>query len=978
MNVLTQFFTRPRALPVQIFKFCQNACAGFACLLAVACGHLIAAEQVPAKQPDQPILVGGTTDNYPYSYLDEGGKLTGFAVEVFDAVARQMDIKYSRVLGSASEVSSRFLSGQLTVHPFYTRSESRVVNTEYSLSFVSLQMAVFRRRGDHRISNFTNLGQDNFVIAVGGAGRDYSLAHGIPEKNLVRAGNNEAFQMLADSKADVALFTRLVGVATIELLGLRNLEASPVKIPDATRDYRFAVKPGEARLLAQLNEGLAAIKRTGEFDAIYQKWFERFEPRKFTREELTVYVVAALALALAITFWGLLRQRQLRRHLAKQTEDLTESQAILAEAQQFARVGHWRRIFSTGELIWSDETFRVYDRDPTRGTPTMDEMLSWVAPADRALWDSCARRAREDGQPYEFDCLVQPHVGVKKFLHVRGRPTRDTAGKINGLFGTVQDITQRRQAEQALMRSEQLLRAIYDTIPYAMGVVENRDACWRNVSMNPEAMKLLDLTLPPPGGVTLAEMGMSPARQAFWHVLLSRSTETGTAITQERHSEEKNRDYRVTVVPLEKLSGCDRCCFFVEDITSRKQKDAEISQGRRLRAIGELVGGIAHEFNNLLTPILLKAGLLKSEWSHEPLLAADLQVIADTARRSADLTRRLLTFGRRAEVIPSLFTLSSIIEGNFKLLRHTIDRRIELKSDLPPILPTLYLNSGDVQQVILNLLLNARDTLVERQATATAASWKPQIRIFASALDGTATTPLDRTKDRPSAWIKVTCEDNGMGMPAAVIERVFEPFYTTKPVGRGTGLGLATVWHLITEMGGRVEVSSVPGEGTAFCVFLPVVTPPSASENRSGSPFLQAPTAHPKSSQSRPLVLLAEDEEIIAEIITQVLQSIGIDVTHACNGSVAWERLAAEPGAFAAIILDLNMPGMAGLEFLRRARNLGYRRPVVVTSGRVGDDERRELHDLEANTILQKPFSVEKLLSSLTEAGITSALPPNT
>lgn len=977
MNVLTNFFARPGTLPSWIPKFCQNACVSCACLLAVTFTALAAAEQVPTKQADQAILVGGTTDNYPYSYLDENGKLTGFAVEVFDAVARQMDIKYTRVLGAASDVSSRFLAGQLTVHPLSTRSESRAFNAEYSLSFVSLQMAVFRRRGDHRVTNFTELVQKQFVVAVGGAGLDYGRAHGIPDRNLLRAGNNEAFQLLANSKADVALFTRLVGVATIERLGLRNLEASPVTLPDATRDYRFAVKPGEAMLLAQLNEGLAAIKRSGEFDAIYQKWFERFEPRRFTREELIVYVTAALAIALAVTFWGLLRQRQLRRRLAKQAEELTESQAILAEAQQFARVGHWRRIFSSGELIWSDETFRIYDRDPALGTPTLDEMLNWVSPADRQLWDSCARRAREDGQSYEFDCLVQPHIGVKKFLHVRGRPTCDASGRVNGLFGTVQDISQRREAEQALMRSEQLLRAIYDTIPYAMGVVEFRDASWRNVSVNPEATKLLDLSLPPPAGSTLAELGMSPIRQAFSHELFRRSTESGTAITQEHHSAEKNRDYRVTIVPLGKLSGCDRCCFFMEDITSRKQKDAEISQGRRLRAIGELVGGIAHEFNNLLTPILLKAGLLKSEWSHEPSLAADLQVIADTARRSADLTRRLLTFGRRAEVLPTLFTLPSIVEGNFKLLQHTIDRRIELKADLPTELPSLFLNSGDVQQVILNLLLNARDTLVERYATATAGSWKPLIRIHASALDRTATTPLDRTKERPLGWIKVTCEDNGMGMPAEVIERVFEPFYTTKPVGRGTGLGLATVWHLITEMGGRVEVSSVLGIGTTFSVFLPVFTPPSAAESRSALPPLRTPKAPPKSSQARPLILLAEDEELIAGIIIQVLESIGINVTHASNGSVAWEKLSAEPGAFAAIILDLNMPGMAGLEFLRRARELGYQRSVLVTSGRIGEDERRKLHHLEAAAILQKPFSVEKLLSSLTEAGITSALPPN-
>ena len=159
MNVLTHFLARRRTLPDWISKFYRKACVAIACLIAATCTDLPAGEQIPNRQAQQAILVGGTTDNYPYSYLDENGKLAGFAVEVFDTVARQMDIKYTRVPGLASETSSRFLAGQLTVHPFFTRSESRAVNAEYSLSFVSLQMSVFRRRGDNRITNYTDLVQ---------------------------------------------------------------------------------------------------------------------------------------------------------------------------------------------------------------------------------------------------------------------------------------------------------------------------------------------------------------------------------------------------------------------------------------------------------------------------------------------------------------------------------------------------------------------------------------------------------------------------------------------------------------------------------------------------------------------------------------------------------------------------------------------------------------------------------------------------
>ncbi|MCX6954096.1 MAG: response regulator [Verrucomicrobia bacterium] len=778
-----------------------------------------------------------------------------------------------------------------------------------------------------------------------------------------------------DGEADAAIFTRIVGLATIQRLGLDNLEASPLPLPDAARDYCIAIRLGEPELLARINEGLASLQRNGEYDAIYKKWFGRFEPRRFAREEVSLYVAGALAIVLAVTFWALLRQRQLRQRLARQTEALAESESILAEAQQFARVGHWRRVFATGELVWSDETFRIHDRDPALGPPAMNEMLAWVSPADRLVWDASARRAREDGLPYEFDTAIEPRPGVRKIIHIRGRPTRDATGRINGLFGTVQDITPWREAEHALLRSERLLRAIYENIPYAMGVVEFRDGLWRNISVNPSAIKLLNLAGPPASGLSLAELGLSPERQQFWTQLYDRATETAVPVSAELHHAEKNRDYLTSVVPLGRSGTHERCCFFVEDITARKQKDAEIAQGRRLRAIGELVGGIAHEFNNLLTPILLKADLLRSDWSHEPALVEELQVIADTARRSADLTRRLLTFGRRSDVRPALFTLPSVVEGNFKLLRHTIDRRIAIEADLAPDLPALYLNSGDVQQILLNLLLNARDTLVEKLATQSGLTWHPAIRVVAAALPASAAAPLDSGKPLPPSWIKLTCQDNGMGMPPEVIERVFEPFYTTKQVGQGTGLGLATVWHLVTEMGGRVEVTSRPGEGTSFHVFLPAFLPPVGASLDSSPPFPVASGAGARPPDDRPHLLVAEDEPTIAEIVTHVLRSLGCEVTQVADGLAAWEKLSAHPQAYRAIILDLNMPGLTGLEFLRRARELAYHRPVIITSGRISEDDRQELLALRVTTILPKPFTVGKLVAALQEAGITQGSP---
>ncbi len=698
-------------------------------------------------------------------------------------------------------------------------------------------------------------------------------------------------------------------------------------------------------------------------------------PSFFIPEGVFGYLTAALILGLAFAIRAILRQRDLRHRIARQAADLAESRAQLTDAQQFARIGHWQRILHPreGPLEWSDETFRIFERDPALGAPaSLDELLNLATGPDRVTWELLVRRARDEGVAFELDIAIEPRPGVRKVVHLLGRPTRDKAGRVTGLFGTVQDITPWREAEQALRQSERLLRALYDNLPYSLGVFEVAEEQCLVVSVNPAAVHLLELSAPPAPGRPLAELGLAPERFRYWTDLVACCRASGGPINAELVRETPRREFAVTIVPLGAAPAeRPQFCFLAEDVTARRQKDAEIAQGRRLRAIGELVGGIAHEFNNLLTPVLLKSDLLMTEWSHEPGLCDELKVIAGTARRSADLTRRLLTFGRRGEVRPELVSLGDAIESNFNLLRLTIDRRIALESELPDSLPALWLNVGDVRQVFLNLLLNARDTLVEKLAGQRDGTWSPRISVTALAVPTAAATPIDPAKPLPpNHWVRVTCEDNGMGMASDVIERVFEPFYTTKQVGHGTGLGLATVWHLVAEMGGRVDIESVPDVGTAFHVYLPVHPPPAMPPERAtgatpAPPFPPAPL-----TGERAHLLVVEDDGPVAALIGQILKRLGYAVTWANDGSDGWARLTASPTAYHALILDLNMPGLTGAELLQRARDLPYERPVIIVSGRITDDERKELLRLRVNALVQKPFTVETFTAALAVAGL--------
>jgi len=369
-----------------------------------------------------------------------------------------------------------------------------------------------------------------------------------------------------------------------------------------------------------------------------------------------------------------------------------------------------------------------------------------------------------------------------------------------------------------------------------------------------------------------------------------------------------------------------------------------------------MVGGIAHEFNNLLTPILVTADALASDPRADPAHQPEHKLIADTARRAAGLTRRLLTFERKSDRKPELVSLHTIVEANLELLRHTADRRIRLSNTLGAELPPLHLDTGDLNQIVLNLLLNARDTLDEKLASTHPGTWTPAIILDATTLPASSSTPQDAAHSTPDRWLRLAVNDNGLGMSRAIIERIFEPFYSTKQVGRGTGLGLATVWHLVSDLGGRIEVQSSEGTGSTFFVFLPVRTAPITAGTT-------PPELHRPGSGLR--ILIAEDEELIASVLRTLLKRERHEVTLASNGREAWEIFERNPAAFDALLFDINMPEMTGLELTRRVRASGYRGPLLIMSGRITDDTRRELAALGADTIVEKPFTLDSLRSAL-------------
>ncbi|MBC8040915.1 MAG: PAS domain S-box protein [Opitutaceae bacterium] len=392
------------------------------------------------------------------------------------------------------------------------------------------------------------------------------------------------------------------------------------------------------------------------------------------------------------------------------------------------------------------------------------------------------------------------------------------------------------------------------------------------------------------------------------------------------------------------------------DITEQKRTDAELLQSRKLRAVGEMVGGIAHEFNNLLTPMLLHAELLGYTHGENQKLMAHLGPIRAGVERARELTQRILTFGRRSAEACEFLDLEAVVCDNLNFLAQTIDRRIQITIQPCARVAVVWANRSDLNQLVVNLLINARDTLVEKAGKAPAADWVPQVVIAVESLTRESGSRDAADRHTPRRWHRLTVRDNGLGMSDEVRERVFEPFYTTKVVGKGTGLGLATAWHVSTAMGGWMEIESRVGEGSVFLVFLP------AAEGKPAEAAAPKLLAEPVEAVSLPAptsrlrVMLVEDDESVAQATEGLITSLGHDVERFADGQTAWAELLKRAGDFGVVFTDLNLPGINGVELVRRLRACAYAGRVVVYSGYFSGEHRAELEAMKVDHLLPKPF----------------------
>jgi PAS domain S-box-containing protein len=372
---------------------------------------------------------------------------------------------------------------------------------------------------------------------------------------------------------------------------------------------------------------------------------------------------------------------------------------------------------------------------------------------------------------------------------------------------------------------------------------------------------------------------------------------------------------------------------------ARADLESSLRQAQKLETVGRLVGGVAHDFNNRLLVIMGYADLVKRGCAHDPLLASHAEVVVSSARRAADLTRQLLAYSRRQVLRPRPSDLNAVVDGTRRMLERLIGERIELVTVLGAKFPMLA-DPGQVEQVLMNLMLNARDAMPNGG------------RVTLETLDVAVMPEVPVEGLTPGHYVALAVTDTGTGIPESARAHIFEPFFTTKDVGRGTGLGLATVDGIVRQSGGGIGLKSAEGRGSTFTVYLPRATD-SAIEATPPKPELVR-SDYAQRVPERDVVLIVDDEDDVRKLLIDVLRIGPFRVIEARDGDQALKLALAQPTPIALLVTDIVMPGLSGMELADtlRARNPALK--VLFMSGYAERERVRQLHDNEQ--FIPKPF----------------------
>jgi PAS domain S-box-containing protein len=539
---------------------------------------------------------------------------------------------------------------------------------------------------------------------------------------------------------------------------------------------------------------------------------------------------------------------------------------------------------------------------------------------------------------------VRTKSGEERTIAWHNTILKDEAGRVIGTFSSGQDITERRKAEEALRMSEEQLRTAIDIAGLNAWMIE----------LETRRFSLLHVTsdfrgLVPSGEIPIDDglRFVHPDDRRGLLEALGRAVGTGEPFKAESRVVLPDGTVRWIVSQGCWISGLSlsppRLFGVTLDLTDRKRAEELQLRAGKMQALGTLAGGIAHDFNNILLAIAGNARLAITDLPPEHPVQRSLAEIEKASARAADLVRRILAFSRPQEQARDVIQLAPVVEEALKFMRATIPAMIDIRADLAGDVPSVACDSSQIHQAVVNLVTNAAHAIGNRHGLI-------EVRLDAVSVGGTSESGVPGLGE--GRYVRIAVIDDGCGMDENVLERIFDPFFTTKEAGLGTGLGLSVVHGIMKSHGGAVTVASEPGKGSTFHLYFPAAEAATEGLER-GRP------AVPRGRGER--ILYIDDEEAIVELASRLLERLGYEVTVCTDAASALDVFRSRPLEFDAVVTDLAMPGMSGIDLARALHAVEPDMPVLMTSGNVRPEDREAAVRIGVRELISKPGTVDEL-----------------
>ncbi|MEO6778872.1 MAG: PAS domain S-box protein [Gemmatimonadaceae bacterium] len=743
------------------------------------------------------------------------------------------------------------------------------------------------------------------------------------------------------------------------------------------RAWNRALAPVIQHGAAQMHPGALALDPSGTVLTAHVSGLPWGLIRRADRSMLYLAADAELGRELALAMlvlicFGFLTFVRHQRDQLKHLRSLAASESALQQSEE-----HYRLLFDMNPMpMWAFDAgtgaflsvnsaaikHYGYSRDEMLCMTIFDirppEYVTEIRPVEERIAGKAAHlpgrhHQKKDGTLIDVDVTVHP-------LYLDGRPAR---------LALLNDITQTRKVEAAFRESSQFIRAILDSSPIAIIAT---DLDLNVVQWNPAAERLFGWKAEEVIG---GRNPIVPYASTEFHEML--------AVVRSKHRI-TNRDQRracrdgttvkvdISVALIQSATG-EPAGFvaLAADLTERIRLEGQLLQAQKMEVVGQLSGGIAHDFNNLLTVITTYTELLMTQFPEPSPVRADLQEIKGAGGRAAALTRQLLAFSRKQVLEPRVIDLNDVVCAVEQMCRRVLPPSIQVVTSLDPELDAAYADVGQIEQVLMNLVINARDAMPDGGTlTMMTRNAAPLVECDPA-----------HARETSHSGTMITVSDTGCGMSPDVIARIFEPFFTTKDVGKGTGLGLPTAYGIMHQSGGRLDVASEPGVGTTFTMYLPAMPCASAVMNTAERATANATTdstashvadvcivdSDPAPHAATGVVLLVDDEPAVRAVAARILEQAGYTVHAAAGGAEALALHATLNGAVDLVVTDMVMPSMTGTAIATELRMRQPQLPVIIMSGLPNEAMAREVAG-DSVSILRKPFSPQALTRKVAEA----------